>query len=311
MTDRTSYSFARRFLIYQKERFPFMKNGLVIAVFTFSAISYSILSRGAEGFIPLSDYLIAVFETVSFFFLVRLFDEEKDKEDDAKYRPYLPVPRGLIRLKELRFISVVVIVLQILVIILFQPGMIFLHFLILGFLLLMRFEFFVPDWLRKRQMAYITSHMLIIPLIDLYASGLDWKLSEEGFHTGLIWFFAVSYFNGLTLEFGRKIRTKDSEEEGVVSYTALFGLRGGPAVWAASMFTTLIMAIGASLFAGFDILSVILLIIFYIGCVLPGLLFIKAPTTRRAKYIESSSALWTLFMYLILGATPMIKQLLF
>ena len=49
--------------------------------------------------------------------------------------------------------------------------------------------------------------------IDLYSSGLDWKLDNAEPHLGLLFFFAVSYMNGLVLEFGRKIRTPEKEEE--------------------------------------------------------------------------------------------------
>jgi len=310
MNLKQSSSFLKSFFQYQKERFPFLKNGIVITIFTFSAISYSILSRGEVGFIEISDFLIGIFETISFFFLVRLFDEQKDKVEDAKYRPYLPVPRGLVSLKELQYTAWFTIVLQLAVILIFQPEMIWLHLLILAFLLLMRVEFFVPKWLKKRQLAYITSHMLIIPLIDLYASGLDWLLSGAGMHMGLAWFFAVSYFNGLTLEFGRKIRTKDTEENGVVSYTKLYGRKGGVLVWIFSMFLTLSLALGAANYASFDTFSFVLLIVLFVICSLPGIMFISTPTSKKSKFIELSSAIWTAFMYLILGAAPMIKQLL-
>ena len=103
----------QRFYIYQKERFPILGHGLMIFAFTFSAISYSRICRGKEGFIPWQDFLIGIFATVTLFFLVRIFDEFKDKEDDAKYRKYLPVPRGLISLKELRIIGLVVASMQI------------------------------------------------------------------------------------------------------------------------------------------------------------------------------------------------------
>jgi hypothetical protein len=35
-------------------------------------------------------------------------------------------------------------------------------------------EFFVPEWLKKRPIVYMVSHMAIMPLIDLYATACDW-----------------------------------------------------------------------------------------------------------------------------------------
>jgi len=310
MDDPNKYPFFRRFVIYQKERFPFLAHGLMIAAFTFSAISYSRICRNEDGFIALPDYIIGVFATITLFFLVRIFDEFKDKEDDAKYRKYLPVPRGLISLKELKVVGLVVGILQILVILLFQTEMILLYLIVIGYLLFMAVEFFVPEWLRKHQMMYIGSHMLIIPLVDMYASGLDWLLDGASPHYGLLWFFAVSYMNGLVLEFGRKIRTPEKEEEGVVSYTGLYGTKGGVVIWLVLLFITLGFAIGAAEYAGFGLNLILILVPFFLVCSIPGIQFLIKPTAKKSKFIEYASALWTALMYLSLGGIPMLKILL-
>lgn len=308
--EENSLPFYRRFLIYQKERFPIIGNGIMISAFTFSAVSYSRICRGEDGFISILDFIIGVFATVTLFLLVRIFDEFKDKEDDAKFRKYLPVPRGLISLKELRTVGWVVGITQLTVIAVFQLEMLYLYAIVLGYLLLMGVEFFVPKWLKKRQIIYITSHMVIIPLIDIYASGLDWLIDGDQPHWGLAWFFAVSYMNGLVLEFGRKIRTPETEEEGVVSYTGMYGTKGGVIIWLILMFCTLGLATGATNYADYGMVAIIVLGTFYILCAIPGILFIGKPTVRLTKFIEYASALWTALMYLSLGGIPMLKALL-
>ncbi len=302
--------FAKRFWIYQKERFPFLAHGVMISAFTFSAVSYSRICRQAEGFIELQDFLIGVFTTVSLFFLVRIFDEFKDREDDAKYRKYLPVPRGLISLKELRKAGLITLILQISLLATFQPQMLWPYFLVMLYLILMGFEFFVPKWLKKRHLLYITSHMFIIPLIDIYASGLDWRLEGAEPHLGLIWFFAVSYMNGLVLEFGRKIRRPENEEEGVISYTSLYGPKGGVYRWIGLMFCTMLLAMGASYYAEFKPFAYFIFAGFFLLCALPGVLFTLPKFNIKEKTIEYASALWTALMYLALGAIPMLYQLL-
>jgi UbiA prenyltransferase family len=308
--DENNYSFVRRFYIYQKERFPFLAHGLMITAFTFSAISYSRICRGREGFIEWRDFLIGVFATITLFLLVRIFDEFKDRVDDAKYRKYLPVPRGLISLNELKIVGVVVGCIQVAVIAIFQLEMLYLYVIVLFYLALMGVEFFVPEWLKKRQLIYITSHMVIIPLIDIYASGLDWLLDGSHAHWGLAWFFAVSYSNGIVLEFGRKIKTPEMEEEGVVSYTGLYGTLGGVKIWIGLMFGTMLLAMGASHYAGYGWLAFTVLVICFVLFSLPGWLFLKNPTVKRSKFIEYASAGWTALMYLSLGGIPMLKEIL-
>ena len=303
-------SFWKRLLIYQKERFPLLGNALLVAVFTFSAISYSRISRGAEGFIAWNDFAIGICLTIGLFFLLRIFDEHKDQEDDRKYRSYLPVPRGLISLAELRKVGWAIFAMQAILLVFFQTKMLFLFFIVLGYMLLMGEEFFVPEYLRKRPMLYNLSHMFIIPLVDIYASGLDWFLEGHSPHWGLAWFFGVSYFNGLVLEFGRKMRAPDYEEEGVNSYTKQYGVKKGPMLWLLFLIITALLAIGAALYADYGTFAVGWFLSCFILCSIPTILFINNPTKKGSKYIEVAAGVWTLLMYFSLGAIPMIKNLL-
>ena len=95
----------KRLVQYQKERFPIVQHGPLIAAFTFSASTFSRAARGETGMIPLTHLIAGILTSLCFFFLLRVTDEYKDHEDDCRYRPYRPVPRGLIRLRELSGIA--------------------------------------------------------------------------------------------------------------------------------------------------------------------------------------------------------------
>src|SRR5262245_40155502 len=96
-----STNFFSRFWLYQAERFPILGHGLLIAAFSFSALSFSVLLRGQVTWPRLDTVLVAFASAFLFFFQLRLADEFKDFEEDARYRPYRPVPRGLVTLREL------------------------------------------------------------------------------------------------------------------------------------------------------------------------------------------------------------------
>ena len=179
-------SLLKRLYIYQKERFPLLGHGILITAFSFSAISYSRISRGESNFVSMKAFLIGIFTTITLFLLVRIFDEFKDAKDDAAYRKNLPVPRGLVKLSELRTIAIIVIVLQIAINAFFFPKMLLLYALVMVYLFFMTKEFFIEEWLRKNQFWYVVSHMFIIPLVDVYASGLDWLLENEAAPKGLL-----------------------------------------------------------------------------------------------------------------------------
>lgn len=299
----------KRMYIYQKERFPIPVHGLLVASFSFSAISYSRICRKVEGFVSWKIYLVGIFITISLFLLVRIFDEFKDAEDDAKFRPELPVPRGLVSLKELGTIAAIIMIAQLVVNIFLLPGMLIIYLIIIGYLLLMGKEFFIGRWLKKNQFWYVTSHMFIIPLVDIYASGLDWNLAAIAPPTGLLFFFAVSYMNGIVLEIGRKIRIKEKESVGVLTYTAMLGSTPAIILWLAVLTATLSLSIAAGVFAGYGMSAVIILSMVFILCALPACLFLKYKTEKLTKYIEYAAAIWTIAMYLTLGGGPMITKL--
>ncbi len=299
-----------RFYNYQKERFPLLGHGLLVASFSFSAIAFSRICRGAEGFVPWSTYGLGVFITVSFFLLVRIFDEFKDADDDAAYRKELPVPRGLVSLRELLILGIIVVLAQLTVILIFFPKLVFIWLIVLVYLCLMGKEFFVPEWLKKHQFWYVTSHMLIIPLIDILASGLDWALENAAPSAGLGLFFLVSYFNGIVLEIGRKIRTPENERTGVLTYSSMLGLKKALVLWLVILTVTLLCSLSAVYFAGYGAIAYFIFGGIFVLCSIPAWLSLNKITEKRAKMMEYTSALWTILMYLSLGAIPMIQHLL-
>jgi hypothetical protein len=303
--------FARRLYIYQKERFPLAVHGVLIAAFSFSAIAYSRLCRGADGFIPITQYLACVLTNFTLFFLLRVADEHKDAADDAAMRPYLPVVRGLISLKELRSTGWVMLGIALVVNVIWFPEL--LPFLVatLGYLALMRYEFFAPEWLKKHMGVYMISHMFIIPLADMYASAYDWHLERASAPTGLLLFFTVSYLNGVVLEMGRKLRIPEDEEPGVQTYTSLWGLRVGPAIWIGVLALNFSTAWAAARFANHPQYIFVSLAVLGAVALLPGALFLLKPGRKLAKTIEAISLIWALGMYLLLGGIPQIVALIF
>lgn len=309
--EENNASFLKRLYLYQKERFPLLGHGLLVASFSFSAIAYSRICRGAEGFVNWQTYLTGIFITITLFMLVRIFDEFKDAEDDALYRKHLPVPRGLIRFSELKTIGIIIVVLQIAVNLFFFPKMLIIYAIIIAYLCLMGKEFFIAEWLKKHQFWYVTSHMFIIPLIDIYASGLDWLLGDTDAPKGLLFFFAVSYMNGIVLEIGRKIRAPEKEATGVLTYTSMLGITKAITLWIVVLTITFGLSIAASYYAGYGATAVVVFSTLFAVCLLPALLFLKNNTEKLSKAVELAAALWTIAMYLSLGGIPMIQQLFF
>lgn len=303
--SRETRSFPSRLVEYQGERFPLLQHGPLIAVFTFSAISYSRVCRGAEGFVPVGVYILGAVTAIFFFLLLRIFDEFKDAEEDARYRPYRPVPRGLVTLPQLRNLGLVLALLIFGANALAIPAMLPAIGLVLLYMGLMTKEFFVRDWLKRHPLVYMASHMVVMPMIDFYTTGLDWILAGTAPPSGLEFFLLVTFLNGIVIEVGRKIRAPGDEEEGVETYSALYGMKRAASAWGLLLVVTWGSALLASDYAGYGWVGAIALTAILLLCGIPALLFLRSGSRRHAKLIETGAGVWTIGMYLTLGGIPM------
>jgi 4-hydroxybenzoate polyprenyltransferase len=298
-----------RWITYQKERFPVLAHGLLIAAFSFSGVSFSFLLRTDSGFPPAAAFLVAFATAFLLFLQLRIADEFKDFDEDSRYRPYRPVPRGLVTLRELAVVGVIGGIIQLTLALLINPRLGLLLLVVWIYLALMSREFFVRDWIKARPITYLWTHMLILPLADFYATGCDWLAANVPCPDGLAWFLIVSFFNGVVIELGRKIRAPADEEEGVETYSVLYGRRIAVLAWLGALTATAFCAWQAARRIEFAQAALVILGVLLVFCTVLAIRFLHSPQTNRAKMLEHASGIWTLCMYLTLGAIPLLLRL--
>ena len=221
-----------RWVTYQRERFPLAGHAPLVAAFSASAVCFSSLVRGHVAAPSPAALLVAFTTSLVFFLQLRIADEFKDFDEDSRFRPYRPVPRGLVTLRELACVAVGGGLLQLGLALWLDASLVWLLVPTWAYLALMTREFFVPRWLRAHPVIYMASHMLILPLVDLYATACDWRVAGvRSAPAGLYWFLVVSYLNGIVIEIGRKTRAPADEEHGVETYSALWGAHGAARAW--------------------------------------------------------------------------------
>jgi 4-hydroxybenzoate polyprenyltransferase len=298
-----------RWWVYQRERFPLAAHGPLIAAFSLAAVGYSALTRESAGLPGWRQTLVAFATSLLFFLQLRLADEFKDFEEDSRHRPYRPVPRGLVKLRELSFVWIACIVLQAALAVFLTARL--LPFLVAtwAYLLLMTKEFFVQAWLKRHVGVYMLTHMVITPLIFLYASACDWMLAGYARPPrSLIWILAVNYFNGMVVEIGRKIRAPGDEEHGVETYSRIWGRRNAISAWIAAILTTNVFAyFAAGAIQHARLVSTLLSPILLLS-VAAGIWFLSDRKPGRGKAVETVSGIWALMVYLSLGVIPVLLR---
>ena len=294
-----------RWWTYQKERFPLAAHGPLIAAFSACAVSFSALLRHAPrpGW---EMYLVAFGVCLLMFLQLRIADEFKDFEDDSRWRPYRPVPRGLVKLSELRIVFILAAAIQLALVLWLDARLLWVLGIAWTYLGLMSVEFFCRDWLKARPVVYLLTHMGIMPLVDFFGTACEWLPRAGKAPAGLGWFLAASFFNGLVIELGRKLRQPADEEEGVETYSALWGVKRGIKVWFCLVITTLGCAIMAAQAIDFAL---------PVAGILLAILLVAVPVTFGfgvgripGKHVEGFSGAWTLALYLMLGLVPLLAK---
>jgi 4-hydroxybenzoate polyprenyltransferase len=301
-----------RWWIYQQERFPIFKHGLLIAIFSLSAVSYSLLLRDPLGTRSLLQSpgapLIAFVMLFLFFLQLRVADEFKDHKEDCRYRPYRPVPRGLIELWELGMVAIGAAVIQLGLAFSMGMPLVWLLLAVWAYMGLMTREFFVPRWLKAHPVVYLLSHSIVMPMLAFYGTACDWLAAGNSPSPEIVRFLLVSWFGGIVLEIGRKIRIPKDEEAGVETYSSLWGHQRAAMVWLGAIGLLTIAVIAAALPINFLIPVTAALIILLTLAVITTWQFLYRPIRAKAAGFEEISALWTVGVYLIVGIVPLLLR---
>ncbi len=296
-----------RLWIYQSERFPVFRHGLLIGAFASSAVCLSALLAGKHDLPRLATFGVAFAELFCLFLLLRIADEFKDADCDARHRPERPVPRGLVSLGLLGRLGATCAAVQAAIILLYDASLLILLALTWVYLLLMSREFFVPQWLRQRPLAYMASHMLIMPCMDLLATACEWWPTGST-PSGLLWFLALSFFNGMVIEVGRKIWAPEMERPGVDSYSSAWGMARALTLWLGAVGSAYVLILVVAAYIDFILPAGILLGLLALAMLRTALQAALLPTPRLARRIENLAGLWVFASYLLLGIVPMVLQ---
>jgi len=225
---------------YLQERFAPVNMGLFVVLFGTVRGVATLASPAARGTPAATGPALAVLgalATVSFFFRLRVFDEEKDFAQDALTHPQRVLQTGRVTLPQLRALAWAGALLELGWSAAQGPTTLLLWATALGYSLLMRAEFGVGGWLRQRLVAYALSHMLIMPLVIVWLFSAYAPVRAAA-HLPLL--VLLSLLGGLGFELARKLHAPAGERADVDSYSRALGY--GPAL---SLTVAVLLAGGA------------------------------------------------------------------
>lgn len=291
---------------YQKERFPLAKTAPLLAMF--SAASICVSAELAERPLPgWGAFLAGFIVAMMLFFQMRVCDEFKDLEDDRHYRPDRPIPRGLVSLRLILSLGAASMPIAAFAAWVWHPPVLWLLALVWLWLAAMTVEFGAPVWLKSRPVIYLLSHMAIMPLIDMFLTGLEW-VPGGGAADGLWMFLALSFVNGCVLEIGRKLWAPSSEITGVETYSKIWGPTQAAVVWVMCVALSFALLVGVGAATGVMWISLILGGAGAAICWVSAWQYTTAPTQKMEKRMDTIAGLWVFACYAIAGFAPIVSR---
>ncbi|NNE81364.1 MAG: UbiA family prenyltransferase [Silicimonas sp.] len=289
---------------YQAERFPLAKTAPILAVFSAASIAVSaeLADRPLPGWGAFVTGFIVAF---LIFFQMRACDEWKDLEDDKRYRPDRPIPRGLVSLKLILSLGALSMPIAVLAIWLWHPPVLWLLALVWVWLAAMTAEFGVPEWLKARPVIYLVSHMAIMPLIDLLLTGIEW-VPGGSVGKGLWLFLLLSLANGCVLEIGRKLWAPENEIAGVDTYSALWGPARAASIWSVTVLMSFALLLGVGMATGVFWMTLFLGAIGLAVCLRSAVAYARNPNDQAEKRMDTIAGLWVFACYAIAGFLPLV-----
>jgi len=281
------------FISYLKERFPLSFHLPIILLF-YLAI-YLFASLHSTNIIFSIRTLLGFLTVFLIFFHLRLFDDLKDYYKDRSRFPDRLLSKEVITVNQIKYASLIVIGLEIT----FSSLMGFQTFLLylgtLSYSILMYFEFFIKDKLKKNILVYNFSHQFLIILIGLYIYTV-YHSTIEAINILYLAFLINMFLIFAMFEFIRKIKDeKDPHFD--LSYVYIFGRKKFSII----IFSLLCIITTLSLFTLTSITTnpvLYLLQIFIVFCLfILSILYAKRSSKVSCKTIKIS---YSVFMLLIL-----------
>ncbi|ARK09358.1 hypothetical protein A6C57_02900 [Fibrella sp. ES10-3-2-2] len=209
------------FIAYLNQRFPVVNMALFAVLFltVYSVATYTWPTFTTDTF-SWRDSL-GIIAVISFFFRLRVFDEHKDYALDAINHPERVLQSGRVTLSQLHYTSLTGAGIELVWSVLMGVPTLVCWLLAVGYSLLMRYEFFVGNYLKKRLLLYAITHMLIMPLVIawIWSAYVPAYALSGGFYL----LAALSLLGGFAFEIARKLHVPEAERPLIDSYSKAMG----------------------------------------------------------------------------------------
>lgn len=228
MTSEAIKAWPRRMWSFMDERHPLPSRLALSCLVYLGPAAFTAHIRGEGPSIWSASTVTGILTVFNFYLILRLSDELKDKDLDAKTFPERPLPSGRVKPWDLQ-LGLITLFLLTLALNLGSGTAFFAAFGVLAYQFVMYRFFFIPDILRRRPLLNLVTHNPIFALIPLYpilayAGATPTSAAELAWGKALA-FTLMLWMPFLAWEIGRKLRAPEQDDPYDI-YSPAMGRKG-------------------------------------------------------------------------------------
>lgn len=214
----------KRISIYFKQMFPLLPRLFLGFLLFFEIYFLIILTNQRTSFTIGIQEVVGAVTIFLFFMFLRIADDLKDKETDAKLFPERALPSGRVKEKDLIITLIIILLLVVTLNLIFMNNLLYFAVL-MGYGALMSVWFFKKAKIQNSLPLALVTHNPVQLIINLYIityTCIKYDIPIFSLNNAVVIF--TLYWPGLVWEISRKIRAPKDETE-YTTYSKLFGYK--------------------------------------------------------------------------------------
>lgn len=276
-------TFARRFNIYQRERFPVivLAISLLPAIFS-SSVVVSTHPTILEG-------VVALLASVAYLLHIRVIDEHRDFDHDNQHHASRPIQINTISKHELQLVDIVAVCLLIAISVTAGMSAVIVMATMLLYSYLAGKEFFIGERIRRHFFAYNGVNLVQMLLMQIFVYSIFSNSFQPSLIVGIHFLFTT--VGTIVVEFIRKLKVPGDDGTGKDTYTWYLGFKNSLIIYSVFALLNMILFYWLSTMISSHVVGILILSICLLGYAYFSVILHWAKKTCRTSQMMQLSFL--------------------
>jgi 4-hydroxybenzoate polyprenyltransferase len=276
-------------------------------ILVFLAVHYLLVKKLGLLNVGHKELFFLFIATTMFYFKLRLYDEVKDYDLDCIINKNRPLPRGLLKHKDMYLGMFICILIEILTYLIFGRRSLPLLLVSITYSLFMYKEFFIPQLIRPHLTTYALSHTIVTGLLSFSIFSYLTNMGIESYFKFEFIMFSISNWMLFNIfEFGRKTFSKSEERKDIDTYSSIFGKTGAILLVFSQVIISIVLILKMNIFN--NLTTYIFLTVLFLITLIISVLYVFSDRPLFGKSFRNMSSIYIIAFYIILSLSLVVNQ---